>query len=153
MTTVAVSKSAMCSDSLCIDQGSRSYVQKIFAVDGALIGFAGEVSQGLMFVEWYVSGGKDHYPFDKNFEAVVLYEDGSIYSYDSGLMPIKMEQQYYAIGSGKQAATAAMMMGMSPSEAVEIAIKIDACTGGNIQRLHVSQIKAKPKKKKRKKKK
>ena len=155
MTTIAVNHEMVCSDSLCVDSGVRSVVQKIYTVPGGIIGFAGDVSQGLMFIEWYLSKGTEEYPFNEHFEAVVLNEEGEIYSYDSGLMPIKMEQPFYAIGSGKQAATAAMLLGCDPIEAVDLAIQVDTCTDGAVQILRLSDIpkEVKPKKSKKRKKK
>jgi len=152
MTTIAVNNDMMCADSLCTDNGARSVVQKIYQVDDVIIGFAGDMSQGLMFIEWYRSKGQDEYPFDDNFEAVVLERDGSIYSYDSGLMPIKMEHEYYAIGSGKHAATAAMILGCNPIEAVEIAKRVDVCSDGELQVIKIADL-PKPRRKKASKKK
>lgn len=151
MTTIALNREMICSDSLCVDSGARSVVQKIFAYDDHVIGFAGDVSQGLMFLAWHEAGGQGEYPFDGNFEAVVLYEDGTIYSYDSGLMPIKMEHEYYAIGSGKHAAMAAMLLGCDPLDAVKVAMQVDAGSDGDIQRIDLSALPGKEEKSTKKK--
>lgn len=130
MTTIAANRDMMASDSLCDDEGMKSYHPKLFVVKGHVIGFAGEYCDGLKFVEWY----KDRRRTLELTEtcALVLTPRG-LFLYEDAT-PQKIESPYYAIGSGKREAMAAMYLGYSPAEAIEVSKVFDVNTGGDIMR-------------------
>ena len=126
MTTIAVNRTTMAADTQMDEDGLISYGRKIYTVNGDLIGFAGGVTEGLKFVEWYVDQ-EEEIDLDDTI-AIVLTKHGEIFTYESHL---KMEVfgKHHAVGSGAQAALAAMDCGHSPESAIKIASKRDAYTG------------------------
>lgn len=128
MTTIACNRSMMAADTLMDDEGMITYTTKIFRVPGAIIGFAGEVAEGLKFIEWYKDQEEDLEL--ENTSAIVLTSKG-IFTYESE-HPIVVREPYYSIGSGKSYAMNAMDNGHKPDEAIRQAMRRDTGTGGEI---------------------
>lgn len=102
-----------------------------------IIATAGASMPGMVFVDWYGSGkdipdslihGTDN---DGNFDVLIVTPDG-VFIADRYCRPVKIEDKFIAIGSGRKAALAAMHCGKTAVEAVEIAAKIDPYTSGKI---------------------
>jgi ATP-dependent protease HslVU (ClpYQ) peptidase subunit len=143
MTTIAYRGGVMAADSL----GTRGDIrvdgsQKIQRLPNAIIAFSGNISDGLLFVDWWRRGClRDHPPVFRpnglrdgqgpDFHALVLTADG-VSRWWEDLAPEPVLDEFFAIGSGAAAATAAMHMGASAAEAVRIAIKVDIYTGGEV---------------------
>lgn len=132
MTTIVVSRKQqmMVSDSLCTGQVNVR-VQKVFDVDGQLVGFAGHAMHGLKFVEWLKHGTAPQFVYDRDentFDAVVLNDDGLFY-YDRELIAQEILDDVFAIGSGSHYALGAIDAGASLIKAVEIAAGRDDGTG------------------------
>ena len=140
MTTIVVSRSMMAADSLVNDCGTRMCANKIKRVRGDLIGYCGEMSQGLQFMRLYGGNVKEmeELAFDDEFSAIVLTKAGRIVVYEARLEPIEVRDKFYAIGSVQAAALGAMHMGADPIEAVKIASKVDIYTGGRVKSLALS---------------
>jgi hypothetical protein len=104
-----------------------------------VVGYAGCLDSGVKFLGWVKrgmgSGGKPNDLHDE-FIGLVLDKDG-IYEYRYPLVPIRVEGDCWAIGSGAQAALGAMSMGATPEEAAEVACAIDPyCSGPiNVERM------------------
>jgi hypothetical protein len=104
-----------------------------------VVGYAGCLDSGVKFLGWVKRGmgsrGKPNDLHDE-FIGLVLDEDG-IYEYRYQLVPIRVEEDCWAIGSGAQAALGAMFMGATPEEAAEVACAIDPyCSGPiNVERM------------------
>ena len=129
MTTIACDGKSMASDS----QQTGVYIdivvaQKIFIVNGHVIGAAGEASSGLAFVDWFRNGcNDDDYPRqcdDNSFEALVVRDGEKIKYYSSSRYGVDVGT-VAAIGSGSKFAMGAMLAGADPQKAVEIACKLD----------------------------
>lgn len=77
----------------------------------------------------------------KSFNSIVIEDDdeGSYcpYMMDENLVMLPIEDDYYATGVGWVPALAALMCGKTAKEAVQIASKISACTGGKIKVVRV----------------
>lgn len=127
MTAIACNRQMMAADSLSTSDGTKSRAVKIFRVGDEIVGFAGEIQCGLAFVDWYRDRSRIKPDID-NFSALVLSKDG-ITQYENRLVPIPIFEQFAAIGSGQDAALAAMHAGKSPKEAVAIACKVRSDCG------------------------
>lgn len=66
---------------------------------------------------------------------LVIEKDGSISFYDRSRSPVRYEQERIAIGSGRDFAMAAMHLGKSAVEAVEVACALDSGCGNGIDAL------------------
>lgn len=133
MTTIVCDTESMASDSMCSDELTKCSVVKIYRIRGQLIGIAGVYAHCMTFIEYLKAGDEeaDHPDMDGVF-AIVLTNKGAIWMYDGHPTAYQVKDGFAAIGSGSQAALAAMHCGLSPKCAVRIAAKIDPRTGGRI---------------------
>lgn len=128
MTTIAANQYMMASDSLCDDEGMKAYNTKLFVVKGHIIGFAGSYCNGLKFVHWY---GDRRRTLDLDETSALVLTPQGLFLYEDST-PQKVEGPFYAIGTGKREAMAAMYLGCSPAKAVEVSSTFDVNTGGDI---------------------
>lgn len=103
MTIVAANLEMMISDRLVNDCDTKGHYNKIYRVNGDLIGFAGDPDLGHLFIEWYKDQTQDkpfeHFNFE-DFEALVLTNHGLFY-YTKTFLPHPVAPNY-AIGTGRQ---------------------------------------------------
>src|SRR5581483_5060015 len=127
MTCIAVKDSVMAADSL-ISGVYNTPAVKIYRKPDYLIGFAGEVAQALVFVDWY-QDRQCRIPdiaHEQDWCALVLSRKSGIEFWDRSLRPVPILERQAAIGSGAPFAMAAMDAGLSAAAAVKIACKRDA---------------------------
>lgn len=103
---------------------------KIQKLPAHLIGFAGDISQALVFADWLKTRDSrlPDIAEEKDWCALVLSAKGVEY-WDCSLRPSPIMERYVAIGSGAQFAIAAMDAGATAKQAVSIAIKRDPGCG------------------------
>lgn len=144
MTTVAVRGRVMAADSQFTAQGLRLTGQKLYTVGTAVLGFAGNVSSALVFLDWYENreSRRPDLGNECDFEALVLSADGLEY-WDASLRPHPIKGDFHAIGSGSHLALGAMAMGANAEQAVQIAAQFDVHTGGSIIRAELPMPKPK----------
>ena len=142
MTTIAYRDGVLAADSRLTADSGKHTCKKLFRkriTEGkktfeVIIATAGHSSSGMVFHDWYGSGKPIpdvliHHGGD--FLCLVLRPDG-LYEYDLYCRGERIEEEFYAIGSGAMAALAAMHCGKSAVDAVRIAARIDTYTGGRI---------------------
>lgn len=135
MTTIAVSLDTMemAADSRCSDESGSYNVEKIRKGKDCYFAGAGDWDKLLKFydaLENLKSGAE--LDSDTDVEVIELRADKSIWVYESLLIPSKLKNRFFAIGTGANYAIAAMHLGASPKQAVEIAAVYDPATGGPI---------------------
>ena len=98
-----------------------------------LIATRGEVGAGMVGFDWYGTGKPipDWLSNECQFDLLIVEPKG-LFCMDQYFRPLKINEEYYAIGSGAKAALGAMYMGATAIEAVEAAIQCDPGTGGDI---------------------
>lgn len=111
-----------------------------------LVGCSGDTATGLEFVEW-VRRGRNVEDFPKrqqddktSVSAVVIEIDGSVSSYDTAPYPIRIEDEQFAIGSGRDFALAAMHLGLPAHDAVEVAAVFDNTCGNGVDMLELRSL-------------
>lgn len=114
---------------------------KIRRVGDCLVGIAGSGSIGLAVVEW-LGNGADPAAFpklqedaDDHANVLVIRPDGCIEEYARTAYPTVYEDKFAAIGSGRDFAVAAMHLGKTAREAVEVACLFDTGCGNGIDTL------------------
>jgi len=136
MTTIAVSRPAMmmASDTqLNSPDMSERGGSKLRRYKNFIAGFSGEVSDISRMAEWLRK--RDGRVRLSDASALLLYRDGKITSINEDLIEHEIHEDYYAIGSGRVAAIAAMdvmeMTGdvIDPRLAVRVAARRDPSTG------------------------
>lgn len=126
------------------DKHPIGHKQKIFALPGGrLVGVSSSVvGAPNHFITWLCSldpkiflasavADQEHL-----VQALVVEPNGDAFYWNDGRTftgPIQAD--YYAIGSGQQTALAALTLGKSAAEAIELAILLDPWTGGDVRTL------------------
>jgi len=131
VTTVAASlvHKEIAADSMCSGEGGYYSVCKLRHWKDGVAGAAGDWVQILKFFNSIENGGD--LDSDCDVECMELRAEG-IYVYESTLIPARIKEPFYAIGTGSAYALASMHLGKSPREAVEIAALFDPATRGPI---------------------
>lgn len=140
MTVIACRDGVMAADSrFTLDTeagGTRvGLCVKLFELDlpkarggRCVVGVSGDSSPGMVFLSWLRSRSRKVPPDlarqDVNFHALLLNANG-LYLYDKWCTPDKIEDDFWAIGSGSKAALAAMHMGATAEHACRIACLVD----------------------------
>jgi ATP-dependent protease HslVU (ClpYQ) peptidase subunit len=102
--------------------------------DGSLVAWSGSVQDAELLLRAMRKTSNAPHPKLQDISALHLRTDGSLYEYE-GEAWVKQDPGPYATGSGAPYALAAMDAGASAREAVKIAIKRDANSGGRVQSL------------------
>lgn len=105
-----------------------------------LVAYAGTLSVGNQCVEWLKRGAElSEYPAlqkDKEFGVDLVVIDsrkpGIVFTYDFVPCPVLHEEKYFAEGSGRDLAIAALYLGQSAVAAVEIASTFDRSCGNGV---------------------
>jgi ATP-dependent protease HslVU (ClpYQ) peptidase subunit len=132
MTTIAARFSTLeiASDSQVSGDDIKYHVEKLRRGAQSIYGGAGDWDK-LLAAFQALESGKTELEDDCDVELIELRHDG-IWVYEGTLIPAKIKNDHYAIGTGAGYAIAAMHLGKSPKEAVEIAAIYDPGTGGPI---------------------
>lgn len=141
MTTVAASNGCMAADTqLSGDYKLRA--QKIVQLpDGTLVGGAGVWNRCWAAMCWLMGGEQGEPPKFKGSSLLIMRPDGALWMADEEFPPFPLLDTEAAIGSGAQAAMAAMRSGMSAGDAVKHACKIDCGSSDPVQMLRLPKPK------------
>ena len=118
--------------------------------DGSLFGGAGGLADILKVKAWASNKYKGDAPdiSDKaSFECLHVCTDGTTWLIDDDLEPMRFTDAFLALGTGSQFAQAAMYLGRSPREAVEVAAQFDPSTSLPIDELILGKKVVKKRKK------
>ena len=135
MTTVAFDGRVMAADTgVGYPYIDEVRIAKVRWVDEALLGFAGDMMLIERFIEWYVGDRKDLAELGPSNDglSVLAAEEGRILYWDEHGRCVQQEAPC-AIGSGAMLAMGAMLTGATAAEAVEIALRLDPHTNGEVR--------------------
>ena len=143
MTCIAWDGKTLAADKRAIYGGTITTLTKIRRIGDLMVGGSGESSFIGAMVEW-VKNGRVPADFPKSqadkddWQPVLVIEaDGTPSLYERTQYPIRHEQRCIAIGSGREYAMAAMHLGKTAREAVEVAIELDCGCGNGIDTLEL----------------
>lgn len=135
MTTIAYRDGCLAADSLTTSGGLRDGLNlKIRKIGPLLVAGAGASAICERFFDWVRKGmiGDSPWTGSDGGNSFIVAPNGSILVFgQSG--PWKVEQPFYALGTGEHLALGAMAHGASAAEAVECAIRFDIYSGGPIR--------------------
>ena len=141
MTVVAWDGTTLAADKRVTYQGLACTVTKIFRVGDKLVGFSGNGDQAMEMLAWFREGA-DFRTFPQSQRSkedwvatLVINADGSAMDFERTPFPYPLEDRFLAIGSGRDYALAAMHLGKTAREAVEIACLFDAGCGNGVDEL------------------
>jgi hypothetical protein len=136
MSTVLASlrHGVMVSDSAMADGDRRYPCRKIYRIGGALLGFAGEESDFIRFMDWFKSGmlGKVNFGESK----VLILSPRRLEMFDANYeLPVRITSGRDAIGTGGKAVMCAFeAQGFeNPRRAVSIVCRHDANSWGPVR--------------------
>jgi hypothetical protein len=131
MTTIAARFSTLeiAADSQVSGDDVKYYIEKLRRGKDCIFGGAGDLDKLLKFYDSVEKNGDFDDPIE--VDVLELRADG-IYVYESTIHPVKIRGDFFSIGTGSAYALAAMYLGKSPKEAIEIASIFDPVTGGPI---------------------
>lgn len=141
MTIIAWDGKKLAADRALNFGSSKATCTKIFKVDQALIGWSGVSSVGLEMVQWFKNGRKiEDFPDSQRKEEsgslLVIEHDIRnkivIREYYSCPFPMKIEDSFYATGSGAEFALATMYLGYPAEKAIEVATALCPTCGNGI---------------------
>jgi ATP-dependent protease HslVU (ClpYQ) peptidase subunit len=114
--------------------GQRGQITKLLRLsNGEVLSWTGHLQNCLGMQHWYLAGAKPsewgNYRVDTeaHAELIILSEEG-LWTF-SGPYGVRVEDPFVAIGSGAEYAMAALAMGATAEQAVEIASRFDNCCG------------------------
>ncbi len=124
MTTIAAKASTgeIAADSMVSGDDSFYLVEKLRKGQESIYGGCGDWDKLLKFYNSLESGAD--LDSDTDVTVLELRSDG-IWIYESTIIPAKIKNDFWAIGTGANFAIAAMHLGLSPAEAVKLACLYD----------------------------
>lgn len=157
MTTLAFNRECIAGDTRVVTGGSYYHADKIFRVGNSLLGTAGNGFMCLAFVEWFKSQKRNPFTLhkligeeaDRDDILIAEINPGGIYLWDGWGFAEKINDPFYAIGSGAMAALEALRNDHPPEEAVRRAIAHDENTGSPVQVEYLLPPELLPKRKRR----
>lgn len=128
MTTVAAKFSTMeiAADSMVSGEDSFYLVSKIRHGKNSIYGACGDWDKVLKAFQLIESNAAE-WESDLDVSILELRPDG-IWIYENTIIPAKLKNDYWAVGTGANFAIAAMRLGNSPATAVSIAAEFDPFT-------------------------
>jgi ATP-dependent protease HslVU (ClpYQ) peptidase subunit len=143
MTVIAFDGKTLAADKRSISSGMISTVTKVRRIGDLLCAGCGEMPVILAMFEWIANGRvASDLPADQrskdDWSTVVVIDGGKILKYDRGAHPVHIENAFFAAGSGREFALAAMHCGKSAREAVEIASIYENGCGNGVDELHLT---------------
>ena len=126
MTVIAWDGKTLAADKRATNAGMIRTVTKIFRVDDSIVAIEGNLDQGMLMLAWVRDGcDPDTFPESQNDEDrwvnVTVADKDGLRQYQQTPYPFKIEDKLFASGSGRDFALAAMHLGKSAVEAVEVA--------------------------------
>lgn len=143
MTVIAWDGKTLAADKQTTDAGLRLKTTKIFKFGNLLVGGCGDTARIVEMREWIENGCKkeDLPAFQRDaatFAPMLVIDNGRCCQYWNGHLPIWIEDGFAAIGSGRDFALAAMYLGKTAREAVEIACHFETGCGNGVDVLEAA---------------
>jgi ATP-dependent protease HslVU (ClpYQ) peptidase subunit len=141
MTVIAWDGKTLAGDKRTNFGGLHGTTTKIHRFKGCLLGCAGNTAQIMEMHQWVMSGYKrEEFPApqrdaEKCVSMLVIEPSGKILQYENTPDPIVIENKFWAIGSGRDYAMAAMHLGHSARVAAEVACALDVGCGNGVDTL------------------
>lgn len=140
MTTIAWDGKTLACDRQLTQDGKRFTTTKAWRLkDGRLFASAGAVEDNIAVRDW-LNGDTDK-PSFKDGESFngVLISEGHLYICNTKLKWSPIHDVVFATGSGGDYATAALRLGKSARESVEVAAEMDLWTGMGVDELMIEK--------------
>jgi 20S proteasome alpha/beta subunit len=138
MTVIAWDGKTLAADKMSVSGGYSATVTKIRKIRGHLVGGSGNAPDVREHMAWFADGA-DPKTFperlrDDSYRSflLVITPERQIHVYETGALPMVQDDPYYAIGSGRDFALAAMHLGFSATRGVEVANHLSSSCGRGV---------------------
>ena len=135
MTIVAWDGKTLAADKRMISSGLMRTCRKIWEYNGNLIAITGDWDAGAELIAWF-NAGADPAKFPeagrKDTATLIVINTGCVWQYNAGPYGVLLECKQCAFGSGRDYAEAALYLGKTAYEAVEVACHFESSCGGGI---------------------
>jgi len=145
MTIIAWDGITLAADKRAVINGLSRTLTKIFRLkNGDLFGACGDMTYCLQMLEWVQNGMKpEDFPKEQrdkdDWQVCVVIIEGVLHLFERTPYAIVFEDTFYACGSGRDYAIAAMHLGKTAKEAVEVACIFDTGCGNGVDELRQNQ--------------
>ena len=143
MTVVAFDGNSMAADRQGEFFCTKTDRTKIRRIGSIMVGCAGEARASEAVCKWLESGA-DVEMFPKIAESdkanVLVAGPNGLFLYENSPHPMQLENKFFAIGSGGDAAMAAMHLGCDAERAVEVACAVATSCGGGVDVLVMANV-------------
>jgi ATP-dependent protease HslVU (ClpYQ) peptidase subunit len=142
MTVVAWDGRTLAADKRATGAGMKSTATKIHRLPDGLVGFSGGGAHAAELLNWFFGArNPDTYPRrddDEGAGSLMINSAGAVFMYSANSpFPERIEDPFFARGSGRDYAMAAMHLGCDSRRAVEVACAFDVYCGNGIDTLEL----------------
>jgi len=141
VTTIAArfSTREIAADSMCSSDDAFYLVEKLRKGKVSIYGGCGDWDKLLKFYQAIEAGSE----LDSDVDVTILeLRNDGIWIYESTIIPARIKNDFWAIGTGSGYAIAAMHLGLSPKEAVGIACLYDTSSHEPIDSMTLRRTRA-----------
>jgi hypothetical protein len=138
MSVIAWDGTSLAADRRAYLGGLYRTMTKVFDLGYALAAYAGDAAAGEEVLAWF-NGGATPAEFpapqrdrDSYAPLLIVWPDKTLWQFERTPYPVKFPPQTFAIGSGRDFALAAMHLGKTAAEAVEVACAFDVACGNGV---------------------
>lgn len=122
MTTIAYRDGVLAADTQVTFGAIKGYGRKLHKLnDGSILAFSGSVDDEQAILSYYNGELKKKPHLGKKFEFILIDSTGTPFYCINDFCQIPIEDRWHACGEGWQIAIAAMHIGLSAKDAVEVA--------------------------------
>lgn len=140
MTIICFRDGVLAADKRSVNHFRPTTVTKIFRIGDSLTAVSGDLVKGLEIIEWIRAGRKDEElpAFQRSldqFVPVLLVSNSGLHLFENSPIPFRIEEPFFAMGSGRDYALMAMHLGCDAKEAVRLTCEMTTCCGNGIDAL------------------
>jgi len=139
MTTIAAKASTgeIAADSMVSGDDSFYLVTKLRRGKNSIYGACGDWDKCLKMLQVLESGGD----LDSDMDVTVLeIRNDGLWVYEGTIIPARIKNDFWAIGTGANFAIAAMHLGLSPADAVRLACQYDTSSHEPIDEMRLGGV-------------
>jgi ATP-dependent protease HslVU (ClpYQ) peptidase subunit len=140
LTCIAWDGKTIAADRMASNGNTKREMRKLQRLaNGGVATFSGLTASGRRLVHWYEGGASiETWPeLGEEYVCLVIFDREGLKFYESAPFPERIEGEFWAFGSGRDFAIAAMACGKSATEAVEIACRFDNGCGMGVDSMEL----------------
>lgn len=141
MTVIAWDGRTLAADKRMSFGTSFSTTTKIYRINDMLVGIAGDASLAREMFDWVHAGmGVEKFPAKAKADGtsmIVIQPAGTLQYFTNSASPMVLDDKFFTTGSGADFAAAALHLGKTAREAVQVACDLDSGCGNGIDTLEL----------------